>query len=380
VTWFERHPRRTLSATVAALLLAADAVAGQALAPREQGAGAPTALERYVAELELHEHRIPSEAFHHGFRPNDHFDMAWGGLHTPYWTNALALRDGSIREIRPDQGPRLVVLGDSYVEGLGVPYEETFVGLLASRLAPAGIEVLDAGVAGYSPKLYLLKLRWLLEEAHLRIDDVAVFVDTSDPHNEIEYETWAPTHDGGARPGVLGRAVEATTRWSFTARVVNAVARRWRGREDDSRLELLKTIDDELYDFDEPEVSARWGRRGLDLCDRYMQQLADLCRARGIRLTVAVHPASVHVLAGDVRPRWVEHWEGFARRNQATFVDLFPVFLDPALRAALPPAPPGITPWLNVVRRYYIEGDVHWNGAGHRLVAESLAWPAEARP
>jgi hypothetical protein len=269
----------------------------------------------------------------------------------------------------------MVVLGDSFVEGVGVPYEETFVGLMATRLAAIGIEVLNAGVAGYSPKLYFLRLRWLLEEAHLRVDDVVVFIDTSDPHNEIEYETWEPTRGGSSPSRTFAGALDATAHWSFTARVMNAAVRRWQAREDESRLELLRRVDEEIYDFDDPVVARRWGSHGLALCESYMQQLADLCRARGIHLTIAVYPSAVEVARGEVHPPWVERWERFAQRNGAAFLDFFQVFLDPALLGALPRMPRGIVPWLAVVKAFYIPGDVHWNEQGHRLVADHLRLP-----
>jgi len=45
-------------------------------------------------------------------------------------------------------------LGDSYTEGLGVAYPQTFAGRLASRLDSDRIDLLNGAVASCSPIIY----------------------------------------------------------------------------------------------------------------------------------------------------------------------------------------------------------------------------------
>ena len=84
-------------------------------------------------------------------------------------------------------------MGDSFVEGLGLDYDETFVGLVDSMLREGerAIETLNAGVVSYSPKLYYLKLKGLVDSG-LKIDQAIVFVDISDIQDEIVYEQFRP--------------------------------------------------------------------------------------------------------------------------------------------------------------------------------------------
>jgi len=55
----------------------------------------------------------------------------------------------------------------------------------------------------------------------------------------------------------------------------------------------------------------------------------------------------------------VRYWRRWAEVHQVTFVDLFREFID------------GRDP-ATVIPEYFIEGDVHFNAAGHRRVAEAL--------
>ncbi len=78
----------------------------------------------------------------------------------PVRINGLGLRGGEIRLDRVDDRARVLVFGDSYVFGVGVPEEELLTAHLARFLAPhfpSGIEVVNMGVAGYSTdQQYLL--------------------------------------------------------------------------------------------------------------------------------------------------------------------------------------------------------------------------------
>ena len=54
-------------------------------------------------------------------------------------------------------------------------------------------------------------------------------------------------------------------------------------------------------------------------------------------------------------------WETFCEGNAAGFLDLFPAF-----------APGAGETSDDVYAQFFIEGDVHWNGAGHGLVAREI--------
>jgi lysophospholipase L1-like esterase len=65
--------------------------------------------------------------------------------------NARGLRDREIGYDKPSDAYRILVLGDSFAEGLQVPLEETFAKQLETRLAGGErpIEVINGGVSGW---------------------------------------------------------------------------------------------------------------------------------------------------------------------------------------------------------------------------------------
>jgi hypothetical protein len=85
--------------------------------------------------------RIFSPYFHHGFIPSSHALYSWGPYQYDVFINSLGLRDKTEAYIPQRTGNyRILFLGDSFVEGLGLPYQDTFIGILDQQL-PSNIEV-----------------------------------------------------------------------------------------------------------------------------------------------------------------------------------------------------------------------------------------------
>jgi hypothetical protein len=142
-----------------------------------------------------------------------------------------------------------------------------------------------------------------------------------------------------------------------------------------SAIHDLQRLDKEMYAFtSDPEVAARWGRKGLERSEAAVQRILDLCRERGIRVTLVVYPHPRQVIDEERDSAWVALWRGVAERNGARFVDLFRAFIDPALLD--PPSRTGEKRFLDVCRRFYLSKDMHWNAEGHAFVADHLPLPS----
>jgi hypothetical protein len=102
-----------------------------------------------------------------------------------------------------------------------------------------------------------------------------------------------------------------------------------------------------------------WGREGLSLCGKYLAELQELCVRRGIRLTIVVYPSPYQLTGSNLAGVPVTFWQSFAKQHRIGFLNLFPTFI-------------GSQPPETVYATYFIKGDIHWNEAGNRLVADSV--------
>jgi hypothetical protein len=78
-----------------------------------------------------------------------------------YTTNSYGARDREREKKAESNKERWIVLGDSWVEGYGVPMEKTVSAFLEQK---TGLEHLNFGVAGTSPLQYLLRYQHMAKE------------------------------------------------------------------------------------------------------------------------------------------------------------------------------------------------------------------------
>jgi hypothetical protein len=405
---FRRHRREAIAAF---LLLAAFAIdSGGAtlydlVRDRAERKRQELAAERDQQRLDLESdesrYRTTVAEYHHDLQPNKSVERAsWAGLFYPVRTNSLGFRDAAVRDVPLARHPRLLLIGDSFTEGVGVRYEDTFAAHLEEELGKEGVSVLNAGVASYSPSIYYRKVKYLIEQKRLEFDTLAVFLDLSDIHDEsVWYDDvfWknerpepSPTAPAPARkenapaslepppidalpaedPDVSALTTyERTTRflWRHSLLARGAVALKLAltggavpiravGATGSPRSRW--TVDRTLFE--------QYGRTGLRRCALAMDQLAALTKARGIELILVVYPWPDQIDTRDLDSIHVRFWRAWAEKEGVLFFDLFPVFINGESK-------------FEVYEKYFIRADAHWNAAGHALVAREFLKRYRAR-
>lgn len=108
----------------------------------------------------LNNWRQADDTFHHSLRPNSEGMYVFPGDFTMlYKINSLGFRDEAAREVdystKEKEEFRIVFIGDSFTEGFGLNYSDTFSALVGIRLKQERPEtkwtVINGGVASYSP-------------------------------------------------------------------------------------------------------------------------------------------------------------------------------------------------------------------------------------
>lgn len=364
---FERHPRITLALFVIILLLLIDFVAGLIFIPDD-----------------INSFRAPHYYYHHCLLPNNEAQTTWDAVnYYPFYTNSLGFRDKEIREIELEtDSKRILFIGDSHTEGVGVKYEDSFAGIIDEKLEKENIDVLNAAAISYSPKLYYYKIKYLIEEQGLRFDELVVCIDISDIQNELVYKDFEPGESSFFSK--LGfRWNKFFKSYSFiyysAGNIINTQKTKKFYEEaqrdvENPKTDLYSTFFDEFHDSEllrnqqfhniglwylDKDVFEKWGREGMILEKWYMAKLAGLCKDYGIRMYIVVYPWPVQIVAGDVNSIQVQFWQKFSEDYNTGFINLFPVLWNKL-------------PEKNVIKEYYIPGDVHFSEAGHHLVAEEI--------
>lgn len=262
---------------------------------------------------------------HHLLRP------IWTGIvaGAEVRTNSLGLRDREYPRVKPPGVFRILMLGDSFTEGLGLRAEDSIPKQLEARLngpsCRTGIEVINAGITSYSPILEYL----LLQRVGLRLDPdlVVLDFDMSDVHDDFIRTGVARLDERGlplavppdgrreaalllpplAKPRAL-RFLDPLEGFAARLLVYKELRRSPLGRRlfgtlklPPERLEALGLAGDIQYDIlaitrdvETPKTRAAWR-----LSERYIVGIRDLARAREIPLVLVVYPHAHQISATE---------------------------------------------------------------------------------
>ncbi|MFN7973559.1 MAG: hypothetical protein U0166_14620 [Acidobacteriota bacterium] len=282
-----------------------------------------------------------------------------------YRINERGFRGGPM----PDRGqrPRLVVVGDSMVEGVGVGEGETFAAILGVETR---WDVLDCGVMGAGPSYYAANLPRYLA---LHPDAILLALTDNDGTDDRHYES---AHFRAVPPAVRPAWLSGGGAWdpvrcSVLLQRVMIKWRQWHApfpstpaellldrNARDGAPELVGTPGVPRYLVPGNTFAAHWG-----LSRRYLDLFADECAKRHVLVAVTV--LSSYNLRPDALPETKARTLLFhdAVREWAASRGLPFHGLAGVIAAALASCPD----------RVAFRGDGHYSAEGHLLVAGELA-------
>lgn len=350
------------------------------------------------------QYRVRHPVYHHDLARNYVTDRAlWGDRQYSVRTNSLGFIDRSTRQVDMESSsPRILFIGDSFTEGKGLDYEDTFVGIVDESL-PA-VEVLNAGVSSYSPTIYWRKVKYLIEEVGLQFDEVIVYLDISDIEDESkvyrlcgDIVTQYACQFNDVREFLKDNSILLVGSFKFLQKVgvtreiksligkvhipsndraddkvspqnggISPDQPKPRGDSGDAPDEIdverysvnlersLWTVDEELYE--------EYGKYGLEKSEKFMNKLHGLLSEKHIGLTIAVYPWPAQLYYNDKNSKQVVFWRNWADERDVDFVNHFDTFFQERQRLGVK----------NVLDSYYKGGDVHFNERGNRLIAQEL--------
>ena len=94
---------------------------------------------------DVRHYRKPHEYYHHGLVSNvSNVYSKWANQVYKISTNSLGFRDKNKREIPlKNDIYRIILMGDSFTESVGVNWENSFPGILSENLIKKNIEILN---------------------------------------------------------------------------------------------------------------------------------------------------------------------------------------------------------------------------------------------
>ncbi len=306
--------------------------------------------------------RIADNFYHHGLKSYVLDQTSWKGDGVSFYTiatNSLGFVDEVNREVPLKKSrKRVMFLGDSFMEGVGYPWSQTVPGIISERFKKYDVELLNASVISYSPKIYYLKLKHFLEMG-LEIDELYVFIDISDIIDEVVYDyfvpkefsdferKWQAVDNFFIKGSYLYRSAKINY---FIAQEnpYNEFSPFWGGLNGFYTWKPKWTFDGAAYKL--------YGEKGIASAKKHIDLLRELCEKKGIKLHIGVWPWEIQALNKNGRLQY-DIWKKYTDQYDIDFISLFDTF------EAMSP---------EEIHSIFIPNDIHWNEKGNKIVADYI--------
>lgn len=244
---------------------------------------------------------------------------------------------------------RLALMGDSFVEAVQVPYEESIAGRLQQAMGGRAA-VRNYGVTGYSPILYYLQ--WKKQVRSWRPTHVLVLLYSNDIDDDREYGARAAYDANGLPLMVPGPRDNSLALWlhhSYVARLGALVFRRIAWAWEHRGQRHTPTVGGYLEP--NPDISP--------LSARLLMALAEEVRSTGAAFTITTVPSKARlagVAGANGGPEFSDKCRVWAAAHGIGFIDLAPAFREAA----------------GVGRRLFFTRDIHLTGDGNAVGATTI--------
>jgi hypothetical protein len=316
---------------------------------------------------------IEHPVYHHDLKHNLDIIDVWGSIQYRLCTNTFGFKVSCDRNKETRKDFDIAFIGDSFTESIGMTYEDSFVGLYA-RNNP-DVEVVNLGVASYSPSIYFKKIELLLNKG-FTFKHVVVLPDISDIRDEA---LWYDIDEkkGVIIDNIVRKSYEEYNKqkkrenifhnilmdnfmftWHINCRLYDYFT------DDGTKYKLVKDVvknQDAAWTrgMDSPYFDKEAILAGIAKNLEYMGKLKHLLDKHNIKMTIVVYPWSAQLFFEDEFHLGMQIWKDFCIKEDCyNFIDTNQFFFD-AVRK---------TSRIDTINKYYIYGDVHFNIEGNKAL------------
>ena len=321
--------------------------------------------------------RIPSEIYHHDIMPNIDVLEPWGfRMEKRLITNSLGFRDFSNKKFQKiSKKKRILLIGDSAIEGAGYDYKFTIGGLLQNEFSETH-EILNSAVGSYSPSIYYKKINHFINLGY-KFDKALIFLDPSDIIDEL-FIQW----DDKENIKINKDDIKKVTFSDFlvnnflifrsalrvsdgTENLKNFLKLRYKTSKKYKK-GFFKTTNEDIFFYRMTHVDrSAWTfdkkifrnyEDGLKKSEKYLNKLINLLRNNNIDIDFILYPHPSQIVYEDIHHK--PYWEKWAKENSINLISLYEDFDGKNKR--------------EITLKTFIYGDLHWNKKGTEIVFNSL--------
>ena len=344
------------------------------------------------ANKESFENRVSDENYNYTFKKQVQFTSQYDGNIYNIFTNDLGFRDDRIKKL--DRKKLFsILIGDSFVEGVGLDYPDTIVGMLNKELKNDDFEYLNAGVASYSSYIYFRKIEDIIKKNDdLRIKEVIVFLDKSDVSDDERYLLEPTTFENtkgkfiNQRKEDFFKDLKELSFWRFyTKQTISGKLIKLSADQIENffsnlqkRFFISKKTNKKFFEINNLEVKAiksinnkphirNWylgelwekrTKRNIGFSIKNLSKLKNFLDKKNINLLVVLYPWSFEIDDPKIRKKYLEFIIPLLNENEIKNISVYQDFLDGNI--------------YENIGKNFLYNDIHYNKNGNKIIINNL--------
>ena len=332
-------------------------------------------IEKFYWKKDEANFRIEHDIYHHTIKPNFNGNAYFGGKKYKLCSDGSGFKSNCKHIGKKKKNFDIGFIGDSFTEGLGIQYEDTFVGIIQRNLKDKSVA--NLAVTGYSTSVYYIKIKTLLERGY-NFNEIIIYIDLNDIHNEANAFK------------IVNHKVEPIGKKKQTVDYLNDNEKnkdrkiknffRKNFKFTYENLHLIKML---IYRFNNKDIfpyvtnldmaswpydknSKGYGGLGIDgsiyKAKKSIIALMDLLDEKNIMYSIGVYPYPQTMFHDEVNSKHVKIWKELCLNRCKNFFNNFPNFFEESSK---------IGP-VETYYKYYIYRDTHFNENGHEMIAKNF--------
>ena len=304
------------------------------------------------------------DSFEYNLKKNISLKDKFGPFLIDICTNEIGMRI-SCKKSNKNKNYNLALIGDSFVEGVGLNYQDTIGGIIESKIK---INVANLGVRSYSPANYYKKIVTLLKKGY-SFDHIIIFIDISDIQDEY------------LRLGKIGKNAPKnvinnlnnlysiiTSNFQISYFLYFKIKSYLRNSKNSEKIDKM-FLGYDAYSKDYERGSwtynkkNKFRKKGLEFSHKNMRMLSDFLNENEIEFSIAVYPWPQQLIFDNVDSFHVNYWKNFCKNYRCkNFINLFNDFFNQINKTNLN----------KVILNNYFFTDIHFNMNGNNTIADKI--------
>lgn len=315
--------------------------------------------------------RVPNKDYSYSFEKNLNSDYAvWGNQYYKLCTDSRGFKYNCLD--KENKFYELAFIGDSFTEGIGLPFEKTFVGIFKENTKK---NIVNLGVASYSPYIYLKKVKHLISNNIIRFEHLIVAIDLTDLEDDWQrsykvdeenqeskiFNTNATLKD---KFDVFKYHLKVKLMRNFPVSYIILKRINW----------FIKLNYSDEFNVDHLNYNsnkASWSYDDLhdnlnlkiDKHIKIMEEMSLFLKENNIKLSVMIYPHQASIKYDKKDSLYKKIWVDFCNKNKCEkLIDSYTPFFDELRYYSKE----------EIIKKYYIPGDFHFNENGNKKIFEIL--------